>query len=91
MEESGRRCKSQHLLVGTETIMEYSDYIQAEYLPNTSRKISVNYNTFQTVIYPVSGDDKFETINNGLPLVPLLQTKVECIGEVRLKETVKRN
>ena len=42
-------------------------------------------------MYPISGDDQFEIINNGLLLVPLLQTKVECIGEVALKETVKRN
>jgi hypothetical protein len=41
-------------------------------------------------MYPISGDVQFE-INNGLPLVPLLQTKAECIGEVALKETVKRN
>ena len=72
--------------------MEYSGtYIQAERLPNTNQKISVEYNTCQTIMYPISGDDQFEIINNGLPLVPLLQTKVECIGEVALKETVKRN
>lgn len=71
--------------------MEYSGYIQAEHLPNTHHKIFVNYNTFQTIMYPVSGDDQFEIINNDLPLIALLQTKVECIGEVGLKETVKRN
>jgi hypothetical protein len=70
--------------------MEYSGYIQTEHLPNTNQ-ISVNYNIFQTIMYSISGDDLFEIINNVLPLDPLLQTKVEWIGEVALKETVKSN
>jgi hypothetical protein len=71
--------------------MEYSGYIQAEHLPKTNQKIALNYNLCQTIMYTISGGDQFEIINNDLPLVPLLQTKVECIGEVALKETVKRN
>jgi len=79
------------LLGGTDKIVEYSGYIPTEHPPHTNQKMSVNYNICQTIMYPISGDDQFEIINNGLPLVPLLQTKVECIGEVALKETVKRN
>lgn len=71
--------------------MEYSGYLQAEHFPNSHQNIYVNCNTFQTITYPVSGDNQFEIINNGLPLVPLLQTKVECTGEVGLKETIKMN
>jgi hypothetical protein len=55
--------------------MEYSGYIQTEHLPNTNQ-ISVNYNIFQTIMYPISGDDQFEIISNVLPLVPLLQKKL---------------
>jgi hypothetical protein len=42
--------------------MECSGYIQAEHLPNTIQKISINY-IFQIIIYPISGDDPFEIIN----------------------------
>jgi len=42
--------------------MEYSGYIKTEHFPNTNQKISVNYNIFQTIMYPISGDDQFEIV-----------------------------